>query len=84
MYELSVSAFVPGPLRFEGGPWWCVEQILVNLLTNAAKYSDGAGHIGAGRKGRGSRYPDHGPRRGGIGIPAGKCGPAYLPCVHPG
>ena len=51
-HELSVS-LVNGGLRLDADPLR-LEQILVNLLTNAAKYTDAGGRICA-----------HGPARGG-------------------
>jgi PAS domain S-box-containing protein len=42
-HELNVS-LAPGPLRLEADPLR-IEQILVNLLTNAAKYTDAGGRI---------------------------------------
>jgi PAS domain S-box-containing protein len=42
-HELTVSTG-PGALRLEADPMR-LEQILINLLTNAAKYSDRGGHI---------------------------------------
>jgi PAS domain S-box-containing protein len=42
-HELNVS-LAPGPLRLEADPLR-IEQILVNLLSNAAKYTDAGGTI---------------------------------------
>jgi signal transduction histidine kinase len=50
-HELSV-ALASGPLRLEADPAR-VEQIVVNLLTNAAKYTDGAGPIGLAARAEG-------------------------------
>jgi signal transduction histidine kinase len=66
-HELSV-ALAPGPLRLEADPAR-VEQIVVNLLTNAAKYTDGAGHIGLAARAEGGDIVIT-VRDAGIGIPA--------------
>jgi CheY-like chemotaxis protein len=42
-HELSIS-YGPGPLRVDADPTR-LEQIIVNLLTNAAKYTEKGGHI---------------------------------------
>jgi signal transduction histidine kinase len=66
-HELSV-ALGPGPLRLEADPAR-VEQILVNLLTNAANYTDGKGHIGLAAQADGADIVIT-VRDAGIGIPA--------------
>jgi PAS domain S-box-containing protein len=50
-HELSVS--ISGTLRIEADPLR-VEQVLVNLLTNAARYTDPGGHIGVTARHEGS------------------------------
>jgi PAS domain S-box-containing protein len=49
--ELGVS--LSGTLRIEADPLR-IEQVLVNLLTNAAKYTDFGGHIGLSARDEGS------------------------------
>ncbi len=66
-HELSI-ALGPGPRRLEADPAQ-VEQILVNLLTNAAKYTDGAGHIGLAARAEGGDIVIT-VRDAGIGMPA--------------
>ena len=62
--EVSIA---PGRLRLEADPVR-LEQILVNLLTNAAKYTDGRGpHLAHGRARRGPRSSS-GSRDNGVGI----------------
>jgi PAS domain S-box-containing protein len=65
-HELTVSTG-PGTLRLEADPMR-LEQILINLLTNAAKYTESGGHIWASAERRDSAVVFT-VRDDGIGIP---------------
>jgi PAS domain S-box-containing protein len=49
----DISVSISGPLRIEADPLR-IEQVLVNLLTNAAKYTDSEGQIGVTARHEGS------------------------------
>ncbi len=68
-HELSVS-FIPGTLSCEADPTR-LEQALINLLTNAAKYTESGGHIRLTARLEGDQVTFQ-VKDNGIGIPAEK------------